>query len=242
MEPIPSGPWPRRIFIVDDHPLFRVGLRSLLTGTGQFEVCGEAEDAQSALSQLRVTPVDLVIMDITLRGMSGIELLKHLKAELPHLRTLLMSMHDEELYAERALRAGALGYVKKDSPPERVLEAIQLALRGGIALSQSSTEDMLLRVIQGKPRPEDSPLKSLSDRELEIFGLLGQGASTRDCADRLHISVKTVEAHQANIKLKLGLRGSHQLRRYAVLWANQQAVPQDPADSDDDDSSEPQTP
>jgi DNA-binding NarL/FixJ family response regulator len=220
MKPQSESERPQRIFIVDDHPLFRMGLRSMLEASGSFVLCGEAEDAQSALSQLRVTPVDLVIIDITLRGASGIELLKQLKAELPELRALLMSMHDEELYAERALRAGAVGYVKKDSPAERVLAAIQRALRGGIVLSASSTEELLHRMVHGKSSKEPSALKSLSDRELEIFALMGQGASTRDCAERLHISVKTIEAHQASIKVKLGMKGAHQLRRYAVLWAN----------------------
>ena len=233
MKTEPAAERPQRIFIVDDHPLFRMGLRSMLEATGRFVLCGEAEDAQSALRQLRTTPVDLVIIDITLRGASGIELLKQLKSELPELRALLMSMHDEELYAERALRAGALGYVKKDSPPERVLAAIGRALGGGIVRSPGSTEELLSRVVQGKSNREEPTIKSLSDRELEIFQLMGQGKSTRDCAERLHISVKTIEAHQASIKVKLGIQGAHQLRRYAVLWASPQSPPFDspkPAD------------
>jgi DNA-binding NarL/FixJ family response regulator len=230
-----DAPRPQRIFIVDDHPLFRMGLRGMLGATGQFELCGEAEDAESALTQLRTSTADLVIMDITLRGMSGIELLKQVRAELPHLRTILMSMHDEELYAERALRAGALGYVKKDSPPERVLDAIHQALRSdmgsGSGASQATSDEA--RAARSKPRSDDAALKALSGRELEIFAHMGDGASTRDCADRLGISIKTVEAHQANIKIKLGLRGSHQLRRYAVLWASKKSTSADAgADAD----------
>ncbi len=211
----------QRIFIVDDHPLFRMGLRSLLHTDPRLEVCGEADNAQDALRQLRSLRVDLAILDVTLSGANGIELLKQLRAELPGLRAILMSMHDEEIYAERALRAGAVGYIKKDSPPERVLESIWRALRGGIILSETITEEMVLRLVQGKSNKQDSLLQALSDRELEIFQLMGQGATTRDCAERLHISVKTIEAHQASLKTKLGVSGAHQLRRFAVLWSHQ---------------------
>lgn len=212
------------VFIVDDHPLFRIGLASLLKSDESLELCGEAEDAASALSQLRARPVDLVIIDISLRGANGIELLKQLKSEQPELRALLMSMHDEELYAERALRAGAVGYIRKDSPPDRVLDSIHRVLRGLIVLSEDSAEDMVGRLLSRKATPSGPAPQSLSDRELEILHLMAEGASTRECAERLHISVKTVEAHQASLKLKLGLKGVHQLRRYAVLWANPDAA------------------
>lgn len=217
----PDASSSNRIFIVDDHPLFRMGLRSLIEADGRFQVVGEAEDAPSTLSQLRTTKVDLVIIDITLRGTNGIELLKQLKAEMPTMQTVLMSMHEEELYVERALRAGATGYIKKDSPPEHVLDGISRALRGGIVLSEQSAEIILRRKMGTSHEVQESTLHNLSDRELEIFHMMGRGASTRECAERLHISVKTVEAHQASIKAKLGLRGATQLRRHAVLWVNQ---------------------
>jgi DNA-binding NarL/FixJ family response regulator len=206
--------------LVDDHPLFRMGLRSLLASSGRFVVVGEAEEAKSALTQLRLAEVDLAIIDIALRGTNGIELLKQLKAERPTLRTLLMSMHEEELYVERALRAGANGYISKDAPPSHVVDAVLRALRGGLVLSEQSAQTILRRMTMGSSGA-DSELHQLSDRELEIFQLLGHGASTRECADRLHISIKTIEAHQASIKAKLGLKGANQLRRRAVLWVNQ---------------------
>jgi DNA-binding NarL/FixJ family response regulator len=220
-----------RVFLVDDHPLFRLGLASLLRSDGQCEICGEAEDAQSALSSLRTTPADLVIIDIELRETNGIELLKQLKAELPHLRTLLMSMHDEELYVERALRAGATGYLRKDAPPEQVLDAVSRVLRGGLVLSAQSAETILRRMTLSGATPAASELRHLSDRELEIFQMMGQGVSTRECAERLHISIKTIEAHQASIKSKLGLKGVNQLRRHAVLWVNQLSSPAGPVAS-----------
>lgn len=218
--PTPTLHGAPRVFLVDDHPLFRLGLASLLRSEGQCVICGEAEDAPTALSKLRTTPADLVIIDIELRDTNGIELLKQLKAEMPALRTLLMSMHDEELYVERALRAGATGYIRKDSPPDQVIDAISRVLRGGLVLSAQSAETILRRMTMGggTAAPE---LHQLSDRELEIFQMMGQGVSTRECAERLHISIKTVEAHQASIKSKLGLKGVNQLRRHAVLWVNQ---------------------
>jgi DNA-binding NarL/FixJ family response regulator len=211
---------PNRIFLVDDHPLFRMGLRSLLESDGRFVIVGEAEEAKAALSELRVAEVDLAIIDIALRGTNGIELLKQIKAERPLLRTLLMSMHEEELYVERALRAGANGYLSKDAPPGHVIDAVLRALRGGLVLSEQSAQTILRRMTMGSAGAE-SELNLLSDRELEIFALMGHGASTRECADRLHISIKTVEAHQSSIKSKLGLKGANQLRRRAVLWVNQ---------------------
>jgi DNA-binding NarL/FixJ family response regulator len=210
------------VFIIDDHPLFRIGLRSLLESDGNIVICGEADNSESALSQLRTLRTDLVIVDIALRGTNGIDLLKQLKTEQPELRALLMSMYDEELYAERALRAGAIGYIKKDSPPELVVDAVFRALRGGIVLSKRGADSLLRRLTQGIKSDTGAELPRLSDRELEIFRLMGQGASTRECAERLHVSIKTVEAHQSSIKTKLGITGANQLRRYAVLWANEQ--------------------
>jgi DNA-binding NarL/FixJ family response regulator len=212
--PSQARPLRPQIAIVDDHPLFRIGIRSLLEQSGRYVVCAEYADAPSALALLRRSAVDLVLIDITLRGGSGLELLKRLKVEQPQLRALIMSMHEAELYDERARRAGAIGYLKKDTAPALVLAAIARALQARPApRSWPSAADTPLLAAA-----DSDSVRSLSDRELEVFALLGQGQSTRNCADRLHISVKTVEAHQAAIKIKLGLVGINQLRRHAVLW------------------------
>lgn len=221
-----------RVFIVDDHPVCRTGLRTVFEQAGDLEVCGEAEDSPSALSALRKIPVDLVTIDVVLKGPSGLELLKQLKAEQPQLRALLMSMHDELLFAERALRGGAIGYVRKDAPNDEVLAAVRRALQGQAVFSEDFTSSLLTRMAgHARALPpaasargsevQDAALASLSDREVEILHLLGTGLSTRACAERLHLSVKTIEAHQANLKLKLGLSDVNQLRRYAAIWAGQ---------------------
>lgn len=215
---------PHRILLVDDHPMFRLGLRSLLSEETDLSIAGEAEDSESALESLRTGKYDLVILDISLRGANGIDLLKRARGEFPALRALLMSMYEESLYAERALRAGALGYIKKDAPADIVIESVRRALRGELVFSESARDTLLRRLAKASTRADRQDrldLQRLSDRELEIFSLIGQGLSTRECAERLHVSVKTVEAHQARIKQKLGLKDSSQLRCHAAVWVNQ---------------------
>lgn len=207
-----------RIFLVDDHPVFRHGLRQLLEGEGDLEVIGEAEDAAVALSTLRdVSLPDLLVADVSLPGSGGIDLVKRLRALYPELRCIVVSMHDEHLYAERAVRAGAIGYVTKTSKPSEIVEALRKALRGEIALSDGAASALLRSAYRGG-RQAPSRYGNLSDRELEVFELIGRGMTTRAVADALSISTKTVERHQAGIKQKLGIAHMSELRRVAAIW------------------------
>jgi DNA-binding NarL/FixJ family response regulator len=220
---------PSRVFVVDDHPVCRIGIQSLLEREPDLVICGEAEDAAMALTMLRQVPANLAIIDFMLKGSSGLDLVKQLKIEFPSLRTLLMSMHDEAIFTERALRAGATGYVRKDATASKIVEAVRQALGGQLVVSADVATSLLRRLTgtrpagpvnqqqAAKPVPELSA-SQLTDREVEILQLLGQGLSTRHCAQKLHLSVKTVEAHQANLKNKLGLSDLNQLRRYAAIW------------------------
>jgi DNA-binding NarL/FixJ family response regulator len=209
----------KRIFIVDDHPVFRFGLMALLRAQGLCP-CGEAVDARSALDGLVDADADLVTVDISLSGGSGLTLIKQLKSEWPNLPVLALSMHDELLFAERALRAGAVGYLQKSVEPNHLIEGIRRALRGELVVSAAITDVLLRRVIHsgaGESEPT-SPIALLSNRELEVFELMGRGMRTRQVAETLHISVKTVETHQSNIKGKLGLQNASELLRAAVSW------------------------
>jgi DNA-binding NarL/FixJ family response regulator len=210
---------PHRIFIVDDHPVFRFGLTALLRAQG-FEVCGEAEDARNAMRLLPEAMADLVTMDISLTGGSGLPLIKMIKGRWPSLPVLALSFHDEQLFAERALRAGAVGYLSKTIEPSYLVEGIRHALRGELVVSPSMTDRLLRRAIHqdGETKAPASPVALLSDRELEVFELMGQGLGTREVSQALHISMKTVETHQANIKHKLGVRSANELLRGAVNW------------------------
>ncbi|MCP4867124.1 MAG: response regulator transcription factor [Proteobacteria bacterium] len=211
-----------RVFLVDDHPVFRYGLRGLIESHDDLEVCGEAESKREALTMISADPPDVVLVDISLKGVSGIELIKDLKIHHPDLPTLVLSMHDEDLYAERAIRAGANGYLMKHEAADNVVESILRVLKGELVMSRRLSETLLRRALQGKggERPT-SPLDVLSDRELEVFEHIGRGLGTREIAETLHISVKTVETHKANIKQKLDLRGATDLLRAAVSWVGQ---------------------
>jgi DNA-binding NarL/FixJ family response regulator len=208
-----------RIFLVDDHPVFRHGLRGLISQEGDLEICGEAESTEEALERIPEIGPDIVLVDLSLKGVSGIELIKALKASTPGLPTLVLSMHDEDLFAERAIRAGASGYVMKHEAAERVVDAIRRTIQGDLVLSRELSETLLRRALQGRgdARP-GSPLEALSDRELEVFEHIGRGLGTREIAETLHISVKTVETHKANIKEKLDLHNATELLRAAVGW------------------------
>ncbi|MBK8260730.1 MAG: response regulator transcription factor [Nannocystis sp.] len=207
-----------RILIIDDHPVFRFGLGQLLQGEEDLEVCGEAVDSASALDAAQRLRPDLAITDISLPGVGGIELIKRLRALYPELRLLVVSMHDEALFAERSLRAGAGGYVMKDAPASALLGALRRVLRGEMAVSEEIANKMLQTLVRGRERDRESTLACLSDRELEVYELIGRGMRTRDIAEALHISVKTVEAHQASIKHKLGIDSTTTLRRDAAIW------------------------
>ncbi|MEZ4451514.1 MAG: response regulator transcription factor [Nannocystaceae bacterium] len=208
----------RRILLVDDHPVFRFGLGRLLAGEDDLEVCGEAIDGQAALEAAPRLAPDLVIVDISLPGISGIEVIKRLRAADSSLKILALSMHDEALFAERSLRAGAGGYVMKDVTPDVLLGAIRRVLRGEVAVSDEIANKMLTMVVRGGDRGAESTLACLSDRELEIYEQIGRGMRTREIAELLKISIKTVEAHQASIKSKLGLESTTALRRDAAIW------------------------
>ncbi|MEM1118155.1 MAG: response regulator transcription factor [Bacteroidota bacterium] len=206
-----------RILLVDDHPLLRTGLALTLGDEPDFEVVGQAADAEEALDVVERLAPDLVVVDISLPGMGGLELVKHLQSVHPEMRTLVVSRHDEELYAERAVRAGAKGYVSKLQAGEKIVEAVRTVLRGGIYLSEAVKDKMLFGAASGRA-PMASPLEVLSDRELEVFEMTGRGVETKEVAERLHLSVKTVESYRARIKTKLGLTNSTELIAHAVRW------------------------
>jgi len=213
----PSAP-KCKVFLVDDHPIVRQGLALFIEREPDLMVCGEAEDATSALQAIRDSAPDFVILDISLNGPDGLELLKTLRVRYPNLPALVLSMHDESVYAERALRAGANGYIMKQEAADKVITAIRHILGGDVYLSDRLTKQMLQQFVNGSISPRD-PLAKLSDRELEVFRLIGAGHGTRQIADELHVSTKTVESYQAHIKEKLALRNARELVQYAVEWS-----------------------
>jgi DNA-binding NarL/FixJ family response regulator len=207
-----------KVFLVDDHPIVRQGLALFIEREPDLMVCGEAEDATSALQAIREAAPDFVILDISLNGPDGLELLKTLRVRYPNLPALILSMHDESVYAERALRAGANGYIMKQEAADKVITAIRHILGGDVYLSDRLTKQMLQQFVNGSISPRD-PLAKLSDRELEVFRLIGAGHGTRQIADEMHVSTKTVESYQAHIKEKLALRNARELVQYAVEWS-----------------------
>jgi DNA-binding NarL/FixJ family response regulator len=210
---------PARIFIVDDHPLLRQGIAQLINQEKDMEVCGEADEPNKAMSIIEATKPDIVILDLALKGASGIEVLKNLKVRFPKLIVLILSMHDESVYAHRALRAGAAGYIMKQEASDKVLTALRKILNGEVYLSDELGTRMLNRLVGGRSSLSGSPIEELSDRELEVFGLIGQGHGTRPIAEKLHLSVKTVESHRAHIKEKLNLKNATELVHQAIQWA-----------------------
>jgi len=207
----------KKILIVDDHPMMREGLRGVIAREPDMMVCGEAENAQQAAEAIVKHAPDLVLVDITLPGKSGLELVKDLKVMHPHLTVLALSMHDESLYAERMLRAGASGYITKQQPPEELVKAIRQVLSNQVYVSKEVSES-LLRRFSGKTQSNQSPMEILTDREFEILQLLGKGATAKEISGQLHLSVKTVAVHNTNIRKKLNLKNSAQLIRFAVQW------------------------
>lgn len=213
---------PSRVLIVDDHPLFRQGLGLLIDHEPGLSVCGEAKDADEAMRLVRETKPDLVIVDISLGGSSGIDLLKSLKAEDPELPLLVVSMHDESLYAERALRAGAMGYVMKHEPPKTVKTAIHRVLGGEMYFSEKMAASLIAKLVRGGDGKEESPISGLSDRELEVFRLLGQGKGRREIAQELNLTLTTINSFSARIKEKLHLKNSAELLLHAIRWVQDQ--------------------
>jgi DNA-binding NarL/FixJ family response regulator len=210
----------RRVLIVDDHPIVRRGLSSLLGDEANVVVCGEAEDVEDAMDLVDSTHPELVVVDISLKTGSGLRLLSEMKARFPNVKTLVWSMFDEKLYAERALRAGALGYINKRESIDHVVDAVNRVLDGEIYLSEPMTRGLLERVSGGGDLHAD-PVGRLSNRELEVFELIGRGNTTQEIARSLHLSPKTVEAHRERIKLKLDLRNAAELNQRAVQWCLQ---------------------
>ncbi|MBM3875723.1 MAG: response regulator transcription factor [Verrucomicrobia bacterium] len=212
----------KRILVVDDHPIMREGLAQLINHEPDLSVCGEAESSEQAVSAVEKLRPDLVLADITLPGKSGVELIKDLQALRPGLAVLVLSMHDESLYAERVLRAGGRGYIMKQEGGRKLMEAIRHVLGGQVYVSARMSA-RILELFSGQPaESERSPLAKLTDREFEVYQLIGAGKSTRDVAGQLHLSVKTVEVHRANIKKKLGVRSAPELVRHAVRWVETQ--------------------
>jgi DNA-binding NarL/FixJ family response regulator len=209
-----------RIFLIDDHPIVRQGLTMLIDREADLEVCGDAQGASTALSALSASGCepDLIVLDISLNGPDGLDLLKTIRLKDAHVPVLVLSMHDEATYAERALRAGANGYIMKQEAAEKVLIAIRRILSGEVYLSERLTNKMLQQIVRGSDPSKNSPISKLSDRELEIYRLIGSGHGTRQIADELHISVKTVESYQAHIKIKLSLRSARELVQHAIEW------------------------
>lgn len=207
----------RRVLIVDDHPIVCRGLRELLADEPDLEVCGEAGDVPEAMRQLDAARPDVVVIDLSLKGGHGIELIKMIKARDDRIRMLVSSMHDESLFAERVLRAGAMGYISKQEAADKIIDALRQVLRGEIYLSSRMTRRILQRAVVGKPVEHD-PIENFSNRELEIFEMIGQGLGTKQIASKLHLSHKTVETHRENIKSKLNLANSTELGRRATQW------------------------
>ncbi len=209
----------RKILIVDDHPILRKGLAMVIDSEPDLEVVGEAEEVQGALEKIESLAPDLVIVDLALPGVDGIELIKAMKLKHRDLPALVVSMHDETLFAERALRAGARGYIMKQEAVDKVLVAIRKVLGGEIFVSDRITTKMLETLISGDARGASTPLDLLSNRELTVFRLIGQGFKTSQIAEKLHLSVKTIESYRSHIKEKLRLSTGNDLMKYAIQWA-----------------------
>jgi DNA-binding NarL/FixJ family response regulator len=207
-----------RVFVVDDHPIVRQGLTLMINREPDLVVCGEAEEARGALDQIAATQPDIVLVDISLTGPDGIDLIKAIRARNANLPVLVLSMHDELIYAERALRAGANGYIMKQEATDRVLIAIRRILKGDVYLSDRAANRMAEQYVRGGSAPSRPAVAVLSDRELEVFRLIGAGHGTRQIAEKLQLSIKTVETYQAHIKDKLSLRSARELVQHAIEW------------------------
>lgn len=207
-----------RILLVDDHPLMRKGLAMSLDSEPDFTVVAQCASAEEAMDVLEEANPDLAVVDVSLPGMSGLELIKHVLALREDLKILVASRHDESLYAERAIRAGARGYVMKLEAADVILKAVRRVLNGGIYVSEEINERLLMGMARGHQALATSPLEVLSDRELEVFEMTGKGHGTRDIAEKLHLSVKTVESYRARIKNKLNLSSAAELMQHAVNW------------------------
>jgi DNA-binding NarL/FixJ family response regulator len=209
-----------QILIVDDHPIVRQGLAELVNHENDLAVCGQAEDSHEALRAIGELTPNIAVVDISLKETSGLELIKDIHAQHPDLLVLALSMHNETLYAERALRAGAMGYIMKQEATENVIAAIRKILGGEIYVSDKMASRMVRRLVGGRSKMSASPVESLSDRELEVFHLIGKGHGTRQISEQLHLSIKTIETYRAHIKDKLQLANAAELLQYAIQWVS----------------------
>ncbi|MHC4558957.1 MAG: response regulator transcription factor [Planctomycetota bacterium] len=211
----------RKVLIVDDHPIVREGLADLINKEKDIIVCGWTEDIPQTIKAIKNLKPDVVTVDISLRDASGLELIKHIKTHFQDLPILALSMHQESLYAERALRAGAKGYITKQEATKKVILAIRTVLGGGLYLSEKMKEKLIYSIVSGNESDTNMlPVDRLTDRELEVFSLLGQGRKTRQIAEQLCLSIKTVETYRSRIKEKLNLTSGTELLQYAFQWAN----------------------
>ncbi|MBI5511050.1 MAG: response regulator transcription factor [Deltaproteobacteria bacterium] len=207
-----------KVLVVDDHPVLRQGLAALIDHTPDLRVCAQTQDAPGAIAAVRATKPDVVVLDLSLEGGSGLDLLGCLKTTHPELPVLVLSTHDESLYAERALRAGARGYIMKERPIPELMAAIHLVLAGEVYLSDKMSSRLVRRAVRGEPIESASSVAALSNRELEVFELVGKGYDANEIASRLHLSIKTVHAHRENIKRKLNLGSGTELHQQAFMW------------------------
>ena len=213
----------KKVLIVDDHPLICRGITVLTEQEPDLVVCGEVGDVPGALKAIEKLEPDIVVVDISLKDSNGIELIKDIKVRWPQLPVLVFSMHNEVFFTERVLRAGARGYISKREPPMKVIEGIRELLKGGVCVSEEMTSQMIERFVGSKGNARESGVDGLTDREYEVFEWIGKGLATRDIAEKLHLSVKTVEAHRDHIKRKLKLDSAAELVRYAIQWVQLEA-------------------
>jgi DNA-binding NarL/FixJ family response regulator len=218
-------PGVKEVVLIDDHPLFRRGLAQVINQEADLRVVGEADDAAAGIELIESLKPDVVIADITLPDRNGIELVKDIRVRAPEVLVLVLSMHEEGIYAERVLRAGARGYVCKSENPARVVEAIRAMLGGGIFVSDKMSAQMLQKFVGIRGRGETPGVDNLSDRELQVLEMVGSGMPTREIAQVMHVSVKTVDAHREHIKRKLNLESAAELRKYAIAWSQTRQNP-----------------
>jgi DNA-binding NarL/FixJ family response regulator len=212
-----ASPRKRRVLLLEDHPIVRQGLEQTINHEPDLQVCGAFEKAEEALEKIDSVRPDLLLLDISLQGTNGLEVLKIVRQRHPDIRVLILSMHDERVYAMRALAEGAAGYVMKEAATENVLSAIRRVLAGDVYLSAQMEKRSMLQFV-GRRTPQGTALERLSKRELQVFELIGQGQRTRQIAEALHVSVKTVESHRQHIKEKLGLSDGRELVQHAIQW------------------------
>lgn len=225
-----SVPNPKKVLIVDDHPLLRQGIGMLIARQGDMVVCGEAEDAWTALKLADELKPDVAIVDISLKDSNGIELIHDLMSRCPRLPVLVLSMHNESFYAERVLHAGAKGYVTKGEPSTKVIEGLRRLLRGEVYVSEAVANKMVGRIIGVRRETDRQSIDRLSDREFQVFQMIGQGMQNREIAEKLHLSIKTVDAHRENIKSKLKMRDAKELLKLAIQWSQFEQIPSNKPD------------